>query len=63
MSESKINHLVYSHPTMCLRCHVVVEMFHERRADQLKGAWQCPKCGHRYLFSHWKIKTNTQAKK
>jgi hypothetical protein len=52
--------LVYSQPTKCLHCHLVVEMFHEKSADPVKGSWVCPKCGHQYLFSHWKIK---QAKK
>lgn len=48
--------VVYSHPTMCLHCHLVVEMFHERGADRQKGAWECPRCGHKYPFTHWKIK-------
>src|SRR5256885_9060449 len=39
---------VYSHPTMCLHCHLIVEMFHERGADPVKGSWQCPRCGHKY---------------
>ncbi len=47
---------VLSNPTMCLHCHLIVEMFHGRDADPVKGAWQCPRCGHKYLFSHWKIK-------
>ena len=24
---------VYSHPTMCLHCHLIVEMSHERGAE------------------------------
>ncbi len=48
--------LVYSQPTMCLHCHLVVEMFHEESADPRTGAWECPQCGHKYLFTHWKIK-------
>ena len=47
---------VYSQPTMCLRCHLIVEMFQERDADPAKGAWQCPRCNRQYRFSHWKIK-------
>ena len=47
---------VYSKPTMCLHCHLVVEMTHERDADPAKGAWQCPRCGHNYPFLHWKIR-------
>ena len=54
--------LVYSHPTMCLHCHLIVEMFHERGADPVKGSWQCPRCTHKYLFSHWKIKRQTRGK-
>ena len=38
------NDMVHSQPTMCLHCHLVVEMFHERGADPAKGAWQCPRC-------------------
>ncbi|TSC75020.1 MAG: hypothetical protein G01um101444_67 [Parcubacteria group bacterium Gr01-1014_44] len=47
---------VYSKPTMCLDCHLVVNMSHEQNTDPVKGAWQCPKCGHQYKFAHWKIK-------
>lgn len=54
--------LVHSHPTMCLHCHLIVEMFHERGADPVKGAWQCPRCAHKYLFSHWKIKRQARSK-
>ncbi|PYS53987.1 MAG: hypothetical protein DMG13_10315 [Acidobacteria bacterium] len=54
--------IVYSHPTMCLHCHLIVEMFHERGADPVKGSWQCPRCGHKYLFSHWKIKKQVRGK-
>jgi DNA-directed RNA polymerase subunit RPC12/RpoP len=41
---------------MCLHCHLVVEMFHGAAADPRTGAWECPQCGHKYLFTHWKIK-------
>jgi hypothetical protein len=54
--------VVYSHPTMCLHCHLIVEMFHERGADPVRGSWQCPRCNHKYLFSHWKIKRQTRGK-
>jgi hypothetical protein len=53
---------IHSHPTMCLHSHHIVEMFHERGADPVKGAWQCPRCGHKYLFSHWKIKRQARSK-
>jgi DNA-directed RNA polymerase subunit RPC12/RpoP len=53
---------VYSHPTMCLHCHLIVEMFYERGADPVKGSWECPRCGHKYLFSHWKIKKQVRGK-
>ncbi len=52
--------LVYSKPTMCLHCHLIVEMLHHRDADPVKGAWQCPKCGHQYKFAHWKIKKRVE---
>ena len=54
--------LVLSHPTMCLHCHLIVEMFHERGADPVKGFWSCPRCAHKYLFSHWKIKKQVRGK-
>lgn len=54
---------VYSKPTKCLQCHLVVVMVHESDADPVKGAWQCPRCGHRYLFAHWKIRRQTEKKK
>jgi len=54
--------LVFSHPTMCLHCHLIVEMFHERGADPVRGSWQCQRCNHKYLFSHWKIKRNMKGK-
>ena len=53
---------VYSHPTMCLHCHLIVEMSHERGADPVKGAWECPRCAHKYLFFHWKIKKQVREK-
>jgi len=53
---------VFSHPTMCLHCHLIVEMSHERGADPVKGSWECPRCGHKYLFSHWKIKKQVRGK-
>ena len=54
--------LVHSHPTMCLHCHLIVEMFHDKKADPVKGSWQCPRCAHKYLFSHWKIKRQVRSK-
>jgi len=47
---------VYSQPTRCLHCHLVVEMFYPAATDTRTGAWECPQCGHRYPFSQWKIK-------
>ena len=54
--------MIYSHPTMCLHCHLIVEMFHARGADPVKGSWECPRCSHKYLFSHWKIKKQVRGK-
>lgn len=53
---------VYSRPTMCLHCHLIVEMVHERDADPQKGSWQCPECGHMYPFQHWKIRKQSAKK-
>lgn len=47
---------IYSKPTMCLHCHLIVEMVHGVDADPANGAWTCPRCGHEYPFKHWKIK-------
>lgn len=63
MTKNAKGEKVLSHPTMCLHCHLIVEMFHERGADPVKGSWQCPRCGHKYLFSHWKIKKQVRNKK
>lgn len=48
--------VVRSNPTMCLHCHQIVEMTHPKDADPSKGAWSCPRCGHLYPFTHWKIR-------
>jgi len=45
---------------MCLHCHLIVEMTHDREADPVKGAWNCPRCHHVYPFLHWKIRKQTQ---
>lgn len=47
---------VFSKPTMCLYCHCIVVLFHERDADLVKGSWDCPKCNHHYPFVHWQIR-------
>ncbi len=47
--------VVYSKPTKCVRCTVVVEMTHSGDADPKAGSWQCPNCRHLYRFAHWKI--------
>ena len=54
--------LVLSHPTMCLHCHLIVEMVHASDADPQKGAWNCPRCGHIYPFQHWKIRKQAPRK-
>jgi DNA-directed RNA polymerase subunit RPC12/RpoP len=56
ITKTKDTGLAYSRPTMCLHCHLVVEMFHKPDAGSREGAWECPECGHKYLFTHWKIK-------
>jgi predicted RNA-binding Zn-ribbon protein involved in translation (DUF1610 family) len=56
------NKRVYSQPTMCLQCHLVVAMSHDPGADARQGAWECPNCGHKYPFAHWKIKKQTRGK-
>ena len=53
---------INSQPTMCLQCHLVVSMFHESDADARQGAWECPNCGHKYPFAHWKIKKQSKGK-
>ena len=53
---------VYSQPTMCLQCHLVGRMSHGLDADARKGAWECPTCGHKYPFAHWKIKRQNKGK-
>lgn len=38
-------------PTMCLGCHMIVELISG------ETAWHCPNCTHRYEFKFWKIRT------
>lgn len=52
---------VYSKPTTCLRCHLVVRMIHGRDADPANGAWECPHCGSKYPFLYWKIRKQADA--
>lgn len=60
--KTKTKEIVYSRPTMCLRCHLIVEMTHEKDADPVKGAWACPRCGKLYEFSMWKIREQSRRK-
>jgi len=62
MSKKTPAENVYSKPTKCLGCHLVVEMVHKSDADPVKGAWQCPRCGHDYPFAHWKIRKQAPEK-
>lgn len=62
MAKRIENKRVFSQPTMCLQCHLVVGMFHEAGADTHEGAWECPHCGHKYPFAHWKIKKQGRSK-
>ena len=62
MRKGTSGEYVYSRPTMCLQCHLVVEMVHENDADPVKGAWRCPRCNHNYPFAHWKIRKQLAVK-
>lgn len=63
LRKSKVKELLsFSKPTMCLGCHIVVVMFHEGDVDPRNGAWQCPNCGRRYPFLHWKIRKDSPKK-
>lgn len=59
-AEKEDPNLIYSQPTMCLYCHLIVEMTHEVGADPISGAWACSKCGHLYPFSKWKIRKRSR---
>jgi hypothetical protein len=48
--------LVRSKPTRCVKCGLINEMTHPQDADPKTGGWTCSRCGHLYLFAHWKIK-------
>ncbi len=58
MPKKTENKRVFSQPTMCLQCHLVVGMFHDPGAE----AWECPNCSHKYLFAHWKIKKQARGR-
>lgn len=62
MNKAAKSGLIYSQPTTCLHCHLVVELFHEHHTDPARGAWKCPNCGHEYPFAHWKIKRQVHHK-
>ncbi len=62
MSRRTEQKRVYSQPTMCLQCHLVVGMFYEPGTDLRTGAWECPNCSHKYPFAHWKIKKQSRGK-
>ena len=62
MAEEIKGSRIYSQPTRCLQCHLVVGMFHGVEANTRKGAWECPNCGHKYPFAHWKIKEQGRGK-
>ena len=62
MPKTRMSEPVYSKPTMCLGCHLVVTMSHDSDADSVKGAWECPRCGHKFPFAYWKIKKQTTEK-
>lgn len=62
MRKALRSEVVLSKPTMCLHCHLVVEMIHPYDAHPVKGAWQCPQCKHLYPFSHWKIRKQAPRK-
>jgi len=47
---------------MCLQCHLVVAMFYDEDGEPRPGAWECPNCGHKYPFAHWKIKKQTRSR-
>ena len=47
---------VYSKPTKCFRCSLIVEMTHLVDADPQEGAWTCPQCNKLYPFRLWKIR-------
>lgn len=48
--KDKVAKTSLSVPTMCLHCHLVVTM------ELGESAWMCPKCGHEYPVTHWKIR-------
>jgi hypothetical protein len=62
MQRNNKSEIVYSKPTMCLNCHLVVEMTHGRHADPHNGAWECPRCRRAYPFAYWKIAKRTSPK-
>ncbi|OGE78970.1 MAG: hypothetical protein A2751_00705 [Candidatus Doudnabacteria bacterium RIFCSPHIGHO2_01_FULL_46_14] len=52
MEQAEQPQWIYSKPTQCPQCRLVVEMVHELDTDPVNGSWQCPKCGHGIRFSH-----------
>ena len=62
MRTSKIPHNIpkpgqFSRLTMCLGCHLLVEMV----AGDV--AWHCPRCAQQYQYRHWKIRVKVRERK
>ena len=55
MQTAQEEKLIYSKPTRCVKCSIVNEMTHPAGMDTKSGGWTCSRCGHLYLFAHWKI--------
>lgn len=49
---------IVSVPTMCLHCHLIVELERTDVGDVSKDevVWNCPQCHHQYPGKHWKIR-------
>ncbi len=64
-AHERVAFSVFSVPTMCLHCHLIVEL--ERR-DTItnmgmdESVWVCPTCAHEYPAKHWRIKTARRQK-
>ena len=58
--STNLEKMVYTQPTMCLHCHLVVEFFHLKDEDEKTGNWTCPKCEYKFRISHWHMKINRE---
>lgn len=50
------DHKVRSVPTLCISCHLIVQLEHVVATEATHDKWVCPQCQHTYPAKHWPIR-------